>query len=220
MCQAHCDVDHCVGESKTCSKLADNDAICHRSSWITGWGQKVTLKPVDTSQKSIILCLFISEKVMCLRALPDPPPPHDGVLEFTGRYPLVWIPHDKTYWHHPWLLPSWVLLPSSHHCDSIHFLHTVCLLIPSLYEICIVCQFMTYISNWAKIFPGLQWFSLVSGFPETWKGNPLAIWYNFVVPDSTELSFHEKGHRLPSFKFWLGFQLFIVSFWVAKSHGN
>ena len=43
----------------------------------------------DTSQKRKVSCLFISEKVMRLRALLDPPPPHDGVSEFTGRYPLV-----------------------------------------------------------------------------------------------------------------------------------
>ena len=46
------------------------------------------LKLVDTSQKSIILGLFILDKVACLRALPDPPPPQDGVSEFTGQYPL------------------------------------------------------------------------------------------------------------------------------------
>ena len=43
------------------------------------------LKLVDTSQKYIILGIFILDKVTCLRALPDPPPPQDGVLEFTGQ---------------------------------------------------------------------------------------------------------------------------------------
>ena len=42
--------------------------------WITGWGQKVMLQVVDTSQKSIILGLFIWDKVMHLEALLDPPP--------------------------------------------------------------------------------------------------------------------------------------------------
>ena len=37
--------------------------------------------------KIIILGIFILDKVTCLRALLDPP--QDGVLEFTGRYPLV-----------------------------------------------------------------------------------------------------------------------------------
>ena len=46
------------------------------------------LKLVDTSQKIIILGIFILDKVTCLRALLDPPPPQDGVSEFTGRYPL------------------------------------------------------------------------------------------------------------------------------------
>ena len=47
------------------------------------------LKLVDTSQKFIILGIFILDKVTCLRALLDPPPPQDGVSEFTGRYPLA-----------------------------------------------------------------------------------------------------------------------------------
>ena len=51
------------------------------------------LKLVDTSQKFIILGIFILDKVMCLRALLDPPPPQDGVSEFTGRYPLDQIRH-------------------------------------------------------------------------------------------------------------------------------
>ena len=46
------------------------------------------LKLVDTSQKCIILGIFILDKVTRLRALLDPPPPQDGVLEFTGWYPL------------------------------------------------------------------------------------------------------------------------------------
>ena len=46
------------------------------------------LKLVDTSQKCIILGIFILDKVTRLRALLDPPPPQDGVSEFTGRYPL------------------------------------------------------------------------------------------------------------------------------------
>ena len=46
------------------------------------------LKLVDTSQKIIILGIFILDKVTRLRALLDPPPPQDGVSEFTGRYPL------------------------------------------------------------------------------------------------------------------------------------
>ena len=48
----------------------------------------MTSKLVDTSQKFIILGIFILDKVTCLRALLDPPPPQDGVSEFTGRYPL------------------------------------------------------------------------------------------------------------------------------------
>ena len=47
------------------------------------------LKLVDTSQKIIILVIFILDKVTCLRALLDPPPPQDGVSEFTSRYPLL-----------------------------------------------------------------------------------------------------------------------------------
>ena len=47
------------------------------------------LKLVDTSQKYIILGIFILDKVTRLRALLDPPPPQDGVSEFTGRYPLL-----------------------------------------------------------------------------------------------------------------------------------
>ena len=80
MHQSHHDANHHVGESKTCSELADKKAIYHRS----------TLKLVDTCQKWIMLCLSISEQVMCLMALPDPPlpPPHDGVSEFTSQYPL------------------------------------------------------------------------------------------------------------------------------------
>ena len=50
------------------------------------------LKLVDTSQKFIILGIFILDKVTRLRALLDPPPPQDGVSEFTGRYPL---PHAQ-----------------------------------------------------------------------------------------------------------------------------
>ena len=46
------------------------------------------LKLVDISQKFIILGIFNLDKVTCLRALLDPPPPQDGVSEFTGRYPL------------------------------------------------------------------------------------------------------------------------------------
>ena len=46
------------------------------------------LKLVDTSQKIIILGIFILDKVTRLRALLDPPPPQDGVSEFTGQYPL------------------------------------------------------------------------------------------------------------------------------------
>ena len=46
------------------------------------------LKLVDTSQKCIILGIFILDKVTRLRALLNPPPPQDGVSEFTGRYPL------------------------------------------------------------------------------------------------------------------------------------
>ena len=49
------------------------------------------LKLVDTSQKVIILGIFILDKVTRLRALLDPPPPQDGVSEFTGRYPLSFI---------------------------------------------------------------------------------------------------------------------------------
>ena len=48
------------------------------------------LKLVDTSKKCIILGIFILNKVTCLRALLDPPPPQDGVSEFTGWYPLVY----------------------------------------------------------------------------------------------------------------------------------
>ena len=48
-------------------------------------------KLVDTSQKFIILGIFILDKVTRLRALLDPPPPQDGVSEFTGRYPLAKI---------------------------------------------------------------------------------------------------------------------------------
>ena len=47
------------------------------------------LKLVDPSQKIIILGIFILDKVTRLRALLDPPPPQDGVSEFTGRYPLA-----------------------------------------------------------------------------------------------------------------------------------
>ena len=47
------------------------------------------LKLVDTSQKIIFLGIFILDKVTRLRALLDPPPPQDGVSEFTGRYPLM-----------------------------------------------------------------------------------------------------------------------------------
>ena len=46
------------------------------------------LKLVDTSQKFIILGIFILDKVTRLRALLDPPPPQDGVSELTGRDPL------------------------------------------------------------------------------------------------------------------------------------
>ena len=42
--------------------------------------------------KIIILGIFILDKVTRLRALLDPPPPHDGVSEFTGRYPLCMDP--------------------------------------------------------------------------------------------------------------------------------
>ena len=35
------------------------------------------------------MTVFILDKVTCLRALLDPPPPQDGVSEFTGRYPLI-----------------------------------------------------------------------------------------------------------------------------------
>ena len=46
------------------------------------------LKLVDISQKYITLGIFILDKVTRLRALLDPPPPQDGVSEFTSRYPL------------------------------------------------------------------------------------------------------------------------------------
>ena len=46
-------------------------------------------KLVDTSQNFMILGIFILDKVTHLRALLDPPPPQDGVSEFTGRYPLL-----------------------------------------------------------------------------------------------------------------------------------
>ena len=49
----------------------------------------MVLKLVNTSQKCIILGIFILDKVTRLRALLDPPPPQDGVSEFTGQYPLV-----------------------------------------------------------------------------------------------------------------------------------
>ena len=64
--------------------------IHHRLSWITCWGQKMMSKLVDTSQKFVILGIFILDKVTRLRALLDPPPPQDGVSEFTGRYPLLY----------------------------------------------------------------------------------------------------------------------------------
>ena len=47
------------------------------------------LKLVDTSQKIIILGIFILDKVTRLRALLDPPPPQDCVSELIGRYPLT-----------------------------------------------------------------------------------------------------------------------------------
>ena len=47
------------------------------------------LKLVDTSQKYIILGIFILNKDKFLRALLEPPPPQDGVSEFTGQYPLM-----------------------------------------------------------------------------------------------------------------------------------
>ena len=49
------------------------------------------LKLIDTSQKFIILGKFILDKVTRLRPCCqlDPPPPQDGVSEFTGRYPLA-----------------------------------------------------------------------------------------------------------------------------------
>ena len=63
-----------------------------------GWGPKMMLKLVDTSQKYIILGIFILDKVTCLRALLDPPPPQDGVAEFTSRYPLRWSGSSWEAW--------------------------------------------------------------------------------------------------------------------------
>jgi hypothetical protein len=37
------------------------------------------------------------------------------------------------------------------------------------------------ISKMSKSFPGFHWFLLVSWFPETWKGNLVQIWYNFII---------------------------------------
>ena len=57
----------------------------------------MVLKLVNTSQKCIILGIFILDKVTRLRALLDPPPPQDGVSEFTGRYPLGGCTRENTY---------------------------------------------------------------------------------------------------------------------------
>ena len=54
------------------------------------------LKLVDASQKFIILGIFILDKVRRLRALLDPPPPQDGVSEFTGWYPLEGVSMVET----------------------------------------------------------------------------------------------------------------------------
>ena len=70
------------------------------------------LKLVDTSQKSIILGIFILDKVTRLRALLDPPPPQDGVSEFTGRYP--WINNPL---HHSQLCLQTL------HCSIYIYLH-------------------------------------------------------------------------------------------------
>ena len=57
------------------------------TQFIMDWVESL-VELVDTSQKCIILGPFILDKVTRLRALLDPPPPQDGVSEFTGRYPL------------------------------------------------------------------------------------------------------------------------------------
>ena len=62
------------------------------------------LKLVDTSQKFIVLGIFILDKVTRLRALLDPPPPQDGVSEFTGRYPLKPTTAFVKLWFNQWLM--------------------------------------------------------------------------------------------------------------------
>ena len=46
------------------------------------------LKLVDTI-KMYYIGIIIFDKVTHLRAQLDPPPPQDGVSEFTGRYPWL-----------------------------------------------------------------------------------------------------------------------------------
>ena len=78
------------------------------------------LKLVDTSQKSNILGLFIFDKVARLRALPDPPPPQDGVSEFTGRYPL-----DKGYGEYEAYCCHQILLTRSQQSTDVILLSEV-----------------------------------------------------------------------------------------------
>ena len=62
--------------------------IHHGLSWIILLMAENDVKIGRYKSKIIILDIFTLDKVTCLRALLDPPPPQDGVSEFTGRYPL------------------------------------------------------------------------------------------------------------------------------------